>query len=169
MLLSCQDLKKDGQIKAIEQLEQKRDSIDQIFSEIKSDSTTLVIANAVFLEEQLRRRYEFDTLNLELGKKINEYKMIIKQLPPVLDLMDTLRERLQEEEETLHNLKTDIEKAAGDKAKYDEYIAFEQQKIMEIETQLQNALAYRKRSLDAYGRLDLEMRTFSKNLEKKKE
>ncbi|MCE3296875.1 MAG: hypothetical protein K0R65_2589 [Crocinitomicaceae bacterium] len=163
-LLACQDLKKDGQIKEIEALEQKLDRIKQVLEDNRTDSVTLIIANAALVEDNLRIRAESDTVTREQGEKINEFKKIRQQLPPVLKIHSELQKRIREEEKALQNLKADIDKAAGDKAKYDEYIALERQKTTELGTELENTLAVRKQCFDSYKRLHKEMEAFSKSL-----
>ena len=169
IVLACQDLKKDGQIAEIESLEQKRDSISRVFEEKNAvDSIAEIELKVKSVEHLISLHYESDTLNLELGKKLNEYKMIRKQLPAVLQSTMELQKRLADEEKALHNLKIDIENGAGDKSKYDESIALERGKTEGLEKQLNEILLTREQSFDAYKRLHLEMEAFSKSLHEEK-
>jgi hypothetical protein len=164
ILLSCQDFKKDGQIKELAVLEQKLDSIRSVFEKSQTDSTVQILVSVEEVELRIRSHYPADTIELELGEKINAYKMIRKQLKPMIKLKPELEMRISEEQKTLQQLKQDIDKAAGDKAKYDEYIAFERKKTTELGLALSNMLESRRQCFNTYERLHQEMEAFSMSL-----
>jgi hypothetical protein len=166
-LFSCQDMKKEKQIAQVSQLIKTVDSIQTVFLAKRNDSISKII-NAVFtVELRIKKNYYSDTVNVELGKKINEYKMVRKRLKPVGKQFSQINDGVLEEQNVLINLKKDIETNAGEKGKYDEYITFESKKVGQLKQVLTEMLVAQEKCVSTFNRLHPEMNNFSLSLIKK--
>lgn len=168
LLYACQDIKKDTQIASIKQYEKTVDSIRRVFYENKNDSIGKIINAIMFVEVRIKNNYVSDTINRELGKKINAYKMVRKKLKPIGKLYSQLEKGTLEEKASLSKLKEDIEKNAGNKAKYDEYIAFEKKQVNQLQLVLKQLVDEQNECLKTYHELHPEMYEFSMSLLPKK-
>ncbi|MGV3631849.1 MAG: hypothetical protein ACO1O6_11625 [Bacteroidota bacterium] len=165
-ILSCQDLKKDGQLRKVGDLHQKLVKMSKELAAGKTDSTQWIIRSTEKLEWSIRENYASDTISLELGEKLKAYKMIRRQLTPLLKLEPELEKQLADEAKALEKLKQDIEQSAGDKAKYDEYLTFEKNKTEELERGVKNLQETRRQCFAAYERLHMDMERFAEDLNK---
>lgn len=161
---SCQDIKRQTQLKQIEQLEKTTDSIRKVYLENKNDSIGKIIASVMDVEFRIRRNYFSDTINKALGIKVNEYKMIRKKLKPIGKMYGQLDLGTMEELEALKKLKTDIQKNAGERSKYDEYIQFENEKVKKLNIVLEEMVKGQNKCMETYRRLHSEMNAFSLQL-----
>jgi hypothetical protein len=83
VLFSCSDLKKQDQIKAIDQLSIAVDSIQEIV--LKSEIDSIIYRKTATQDVELRIKQNFysDTLNLALGKKMDAYKVMRRKFGPL--------------------------------------------------------------------------------------
>ena len=166
-LIACQDLKKDKQITEVTKLEERVNHVKNE-NDKKFDRTIgKIIASVMDVEFRIRRNYFSDTIDNALAKKVNEYKMIRKNLRPVGKMFGQIGKGTKEELETLKKLKTDIQNGAGDESKYDENIQFEADKVGKLESILKEMVDNQKKCLDTYKRLHDEMNAFSLELVEK--
>lgn len=163
-LLSCQDLKKEEQVKAINSLEHEVDSIHRICLAHKNDSIEKIIESVREVEMRIRSGYRADTIERELGEKLNAYKTVRKKLKPIGRLYAQLERAAKEEKKALEQLKRDIEHAAGDKGKYDENIRFEREKTTQLKQTLSNMMAELRQCFETYALLHDEIYNYSLNL-----
>lgn len=166
-LIACQDLKKDKQIEEISSLEERVNHVKNENDKKFDRNIGKVIASVMDVEFRIRRNYFSDTIDNALAKKVNEYKMIRKNLRPVGKMFGQIGKGTKEELEVLKKLKTDIQNGAGDESKYDEYIKFETDKVEKLESIYKDMLDNQKSCLDSYKRLHSEMNAFSFELAKK--
>jgi hypothetical protein len=163
-LSSCQDLKKEGQLEAITHLEQEVDSIHRLYLAHKNDSIEQIMVAVRDVELRIRSGYRSDTIGRDLGEKLNAYKTVRKKLQPIGRLYAQLDLAAREERKALKRLKHDIERAAGDKGKYDEHIWFERKKTTELKQTLSNMMAELRQCFETYALLHDEMYNYSLSL-----
>lgn len=164
LFVSCQDIKKEKQVQEINQMLQKMDNIHNSFIENKNDSIKKIIASVMEVELRIRQNYNSDTIPLELGKKVNEYKMIAKKLSAIHKLYTQLEKGTLEEKESLKKLKKDIENSLGQRAKYDEYLKLEKKKVKQLENIFDEMISEQQKSIKSYYQLHKELNEFSFNL-----
>lgn len=168
VLFSCQDLKKDAQLKKITALKESVTTIQTDFNKNKVDTLNRVISSVFDVEFRIRRNYKSDTINTELGKKVNAYKMIRKRLKPIAGNYIKLEKGTKEELEALTKLEKDIQNNSGDKAKYDEYITFEEDKVEQLKMVLSETIENQNNCLKTFKELHKELNDFSWSLVNKK-
>ena len=105
-----------------------------------------------------------DTINLVLGKKMDAYKIMRRNLKPLGKQNSQLKNAIREEQKTLKALKTDIESGSGSRDKYESYILFEKNKINQIEVLVKEYLRLKKEIVKTYRELHSELNQLSLDL-----
>ncbi len=135
-LASCSDLHKKDQIAEIDQMNNTLDSIQEVLfkNEIDTIAALRVATNSV--EIRIKNYYYADTIDMALGKKMDAYKVMRRDLGPLGRSFNAIKKGVTEQKKSLNNLKTDIENGDGERKKYDEYIAFEKDKTHQLQSLL---------------------------------
>jgi hypothetical protein len=167
VLVSCHDLNKQKQLKKIDVLMADLDYIDSNLKLKHADSIPLIVSNITHVELRIKNNYTTDTIDLELAKKMDEYKRARKQLKPMGKILSKIIEGSKEERITLSNLKTDIENGSGDRSKYDEYIEFERAKVIQLKELHKELTSTQERCFEAYYKYHDELDAFATSLIKK--
>ena len=167
-LASCSDLKKSDQLKSIEGMTKSVDSIETVLLENEIDTLAALITATTTLELRIKNNYFSDTINMELGKKMDAFKRTRRRLGPLSGTFNTIRVGVTEEKEMLQKLKTDIENSNGDRKKYQEYVDFEMKKVTQLRSLLNAYVKEKKETLDLIERIYPEMNAFSLSLLEKK-
>jgi septal ring factor EnvC (AmiA/AmiB activator) len=167
LLFSCSDLKKDEQLQRITKLEQRLSDIEKV--RIKNEIDTLtalkIATNAV--EIRIKNYLVLDTIDMVLGKKMDTYKIMRRNLKPLGKQNSQLKTAIREERKTLNALKSDIENGSGSRDKYESYILFEKNKISQVDVLLKEYLRFKEETLDTYHKLHPELNQFSLDLLRK--
>jgi hypothetical protein len=167
-LVSCSDLKKNDQLKAITSMEQTLDSVSTVLKVNLIDTISGLSIAAEVVEKRIKMYYNADTIDMEFGKKMDAYKMTRKSFPPLGNAYYKIEKGVVEEKETLKNLKGDIENGDGDRQKYEEFISFEQAKVSQLEILLKDYVEQKTKSLNTFNSLHPELEAFSMGLMNKK-
>jgi hypothetical protein len=167
LLFSCSDLKKDEQLQRINKLEQRLSDIEKarIKNEIDTLTALKIATNAV--EIRIKNYLVLDTINMVLGKKMDTYKIMRRNLKPLGKQNSQLKTAIREERRTLAALKADIENGSGSRDKYESYILFEKNKISQVEVLLKEHLRLKEETLDTYRKLHPELNQLSLDLLRK--
>jgi hypothetical protein len=168
VLFSCSDLKKQDQIKAIDQLSIAVDSIQEIV--LKSEIDSIIYRKTATQDVELRIKQNFysDTLNLALGKKMDAYKVMRRKFGPLSRTYNTLKTGSADELKTLELLKNDINSGSGERNKYNQFIQFEKNKVEQLSIMLTDYLKEKNNTLAVYKQLHPELLAFSLALIKDK-
>ena len=167
IVASCHDVNKQKQLDQVSQLIKTVDSIQTVHRNTHSDSIPIVIFNVTDVELRIKRHYKTDTIDLALGKKMDEYKLIRKRLSPNGKTALKIEQGSKEEKEALERLRNDIETGAGDRSKYNEYIAFERNKVEQLNVLLKQMVGIQEQCMASYRKLHEEMDSFSRELLRK--
>ncbi len=161
LLFSCADLKKDEQLKRISKLEKTLDTIHQDREKNEIDTLTALktLTNAV--EIRIKTYLVLDTINLVLGKKMDAYKIMRRNLKPLGKQNSQLKTTILEERKTLKNLRVDIENGSGSRDKYESYILFEKNKIKQIQILFEEYRRLKNETLNTYRELHDELNQLS--------
>lgn len=163
-LVSCSDLKKGDQLKSIEAMNKSVDSIETVLLENEIDTLSALITATVTLELRIKNNYFADTIDMELGKKMDAFKRTRRRLGPLSGTFNTIRIGVKDEKEMLKKLKSDIENGNGDRKKYPEYITFEQKKVDQLRSLLNAYVKEKKETMEIIDRIYPEMNAFSLSL-----
>lgn len=166
-LVSCADLKKDDQMKRIGQLKQRIDQIEQKRKANEIDTLTAMKVSTNAVEIRIKTYLILDTINLVLGKKMDAYKIMRRNLKPLGKQNSQLKNALKEEAQVLKSLKLDINNGSGSREKYESYILFEKNKINQIQVLLDEYLKLKRETLKTYHELHPELNQFSIELIRK--
>lgn len=167
-LASCSDLKKGEQLKSIEALNKSVDSIETVLLENEIDTLSALITATITLELRIKNNYFSDTIDMELGKKMDAFKRTRRRLGPLSGTFNTIRIGVKEERDILTKLRSDIENGNGDRKKYPDYVAFEQKKVTQLRSLLEAYVKEKKETMEIIDRIYPEMNAFSLSLLEKK-
>ncbi|MEN9972182.1 MAG: hypothetical protein RIS20_529 [Bacteroidota bacterium] len=166
-LFSCSDLKKDEQLKRISKLEQRLSVIEQTRIKNEIDTLSALKSTTNSVEIRLKKYLVLDTINLVLGKKIDAYKIMRRNLNPLWKQNSQLKTAIREEQRTLKALSADIENGSGSRDKYESYILFEKNKISQVDVLLKEYLRLKLETLETYHKLHAELNQLSLDLLRK--
>lgn len=168
LLFSCQDLRKEKQLKEIAALQTEVNEIREKYLSEKVDTLGLMAQRVMDVEFRIRSNFVSDTIAKVLGVKINAYKMVRKRVRPLGRAFNQLDKGTKEESETLKKLKSDIENDLGERAKYDEFITFEKKKVEQLKIVEEEMLTLKKYCFENFKKYHEELSAFSWTLIKDK-
>jgi hypothetical protein len=180
-LLSCTDLERKEQLKQIARMKQSVDSLQKNLETNRIDTLSGLRTAVMNLELRIRNNYTADTINLELGKKMAQYKTVKKffkrekgegakneslnnQTLGTAYLV--VKNGLLQEQKTLDLLKSDIENGNGERNRYNEYVQFEQNKVKQLTILLEDYKKHKDKVLKMFFEVYNELDPFVKSLEK---
>lgn len=114
----------------MERIDAMQDELTTIKSELKGfsdkiDSSWIAKGDSIV---QNLKKFESDTITIEIAKKMNTFKRLHEMLPLTLALSDQISKQLEETITDLKNLRKDISEGSGRRGKYEEYISKEEKK-----------------------------------------
>jgi hypothetical protein len=189
LFASCGDLDKPKHLKAIASMEKSLDSMHTVLKENRLDTLAGIQIAANALMTRFKTYYVSDTIDMELGKKMNQFKRIMKSIKPkkgrgakndtdnseiviadrsIGNGFAIVHNGLKAEEETLIALKGDIENGNGRRDKYAEYIKFEQQKVYQLQQLLKAYVDHKNKTIKDFNEIYAELNAFSIKLMEKK-
>ena len=166
-LASCTDLDKGKQIKKIEEMNSSLDSIQKVLFEHEIDTIAALRVATNAVELRIKNNYYSDTIDMELGKKMDAYKVMRRSLGPLGRSYTTIRKGVIDEKETLKNLRSDIESGNGDRSKYNEYVQFEEGKVEQLRKLLREYVTEKEKTMTTFNKLHRELDDFSMSLVEK--
>lgn len=186
---ACGDLDKAKHLKAIAQMEKSLDSMDVVLKENRLDTLAGIQIAANTLITRIKTYYSSDTIDVELGKKMDQFKRIMRAIKPkkgrlqnknrdttVIVMADrsigngfsVVHTGVKEERLTLSVLKKDIENGNGRRDKYAEYIKFEQDKVHQLQVLLKAYIEHKNVTIKEFNEIYAELNAFSLELMKRK-
>ena len=181
-LVSCTDFDRQEQLKQIANLQQSVDSLQKNLESNRIDTLAGLRTALMNLELRLRNNYSADTINLELGKTMAQYKTVKKFFVAEKEegveneslnsqtlgaAYLVVKNGLLQEQKTLDLLKSDIENGNGERNKYNEYLQFEQNKVKQLTILLDDYKKHKDKVLKMFFDVYNELDPFVKSLEKK--
>lgn len=168
-LTACSDAVKPRQLSSIDELTQKLDSLSTLIEANKLDSAEHYAQMAQGVELRIKNNYFSDTVDLALGKKMDAYKIMRRKFGPLAADYLNILNGSKEINESLRQLRHDIDNGDGERDKYDEYIVFEKSKVEQIEAMAKDYMDTREATMSTFTALHNEMDAFSRDLVKKAE
>jgi hypothetical protein len=105
---------------------------------------------------------------MELGKKMDAYKVMRRDLGPLSRSYTTVQTGITEERLSLKNLKMDIQNGNGDQSKYQEYVDFENGKVNQLSKILAEYVKEKNKTMKTFHKLHKELYDFSIEVMNKK-
>jgi len=168
LLGSCADLQKEEQLAKIDTMNQRIDSLEKELKAHTIDTLPQLKLSTSTVELRIKTNLILDKVDLELGRKMDTYKRMRRALKPLGEALKKVKNSIEEEREALKNLYSDIENGYGERVKYEEYLAFESDKITKIFVLLNDYKEQKEVIFKTYSELHEELYTFSMNLLEKK-
>lgn len=150
LLVSCSDLKKEGQLAKLKTLQEQLFESQAEYQSAFIDSLHTMTMNSSDLERNLKQNYKSDTVDVVLGKRVDDYKRMRRMFGPLGNFGSKLKRAYAEQEKQLQSLFLDIEKGYGERNKYDTYIKMEGEKNEQVFVLLQEYLRLKKEALEIY-------------------
>jgi hypothetical protein len=131
LLHSCVTPAPDA-LKSIEGMQQDIQAIERILNANQIDTLAALRMAANNVELRIKNYYHSDTLNNELGKKMDKFKVMRRNLGPLSKSFSTVKWGIRDERKVLNNLKADILGGHIEKEKCQEYLLFEKEKVNQL-------------------------------------
>ncbi len=164
LLVSCSDLDKSNRLVKIDKMLSGLDSMSIQIKKEKIDTLAEMQLAAQGVEYRIRGNFVADTIDLELGKKMDRYKRMRRAIPKLRSNLVKLDKGIVELKNSLTLLKNDIENNSGIREKYDQYITFEKNKYDQIVVLFKEFQKNQKKILETYSDLHVELYNFSMKL-----
>ena len=166
LLIACSDFAKKDQLVKITDLQKKISALEGQVTKNKIDSISEIKLATSEVELRIKKNLYLDTINLELGTKMDDYKRMRRSFMPLAKSYSQLIKGIREERLALKNLKLDVQNGEGERGKYDEYIAFEANKINQLMTLLEAYISYKDETMKTFFRLHPSLDSLSRTLQK---
>ena len=164
LLTSCMDVETSEQLERIASMNQTLDSVETVFNEHPIDSISKISLSSYSIENRIKNNYRSDTINMELGRKMDAFKVMRRSLGPLRKSMSLIPTSISEERKKLKELKSDIENGDGKREKYAEFVSFEEEKVSQLRILLDQYVRKQEVSLKTYNDLYDELYAFSMSL-----
>ena len=162
--ISCSDFSKKEQITKVNKLEKELGKLEKDLIANKIDTLSGLRSAINSVEIWIKNNLYLDTINMALGKKMDDYKRMRKSLGPIGKSYEQLKTGVFEEKEALKNLKLDIQNGEGERNLYDQHITFESTKIKQLNTLLISYKGSKSEAMEVFGRLHNELDSLSMTL-----
>ncbi len=188
LLSACADLDREEQLKKVDNMRIQVDSLQAALEEHQVDTLANIQNYIMSIELRIRNNYTADTINISLSQKMNKFRNLKKFFmsesaeeeegeeksgrlthqtlgSAYLDI----KEGIASEKSTLQELRSDISNGLGKRDKYNEYIAFETQKIDQLCVLLEDYKTHKDKILHDFKDVYEDLNVFATKLETEKE
>ena len=114
---SCADINRSNQIKNVDTMIKYLDSVSSIINLFKPDSLSRMANNSTNVELRIKNYLINDTIDLELGKKMDAYKIMRRSIGVLRKNNSKIKALVKEEIIELNKLKSDINNGSGRREK----------------------------------------------------
>jgi outer membrane murein-binding lipoprotein Lpp len=161
---ACVDLKKEQLAKNVSRLGVKLAQIEASLKDERMDSISSIKINTIQTELRIKRNLHLDTIDINLAKQLDAYKVMRKSIKPLMQQYLQLRSVVKEEKQVLKRLANDIQEGRGERHRYAEYVRFERQKVNQISALAKDYLRSKAVFFQDYQRLYPPVEAFSYSL-----
>ncbi len=161
LLASCVDLEKSTQIESIDAMNSTLDSIEIVLEEHTFDSLFPMQRNSYAIENRVKNYYVSDTIDLALGRKMDAFKKMRKNMEPLARARQTLLSSIKEERLSLIDLQNDIDGSNGEREKYGEFIQFEEAKLDQLRALINDYVTTKISVIETYESYYDDLNEFS--------
>lgn len=165
----CTDLNKAQYLKKLTQLDSRLLHIEEKLKDSRMQTISSIKVNSMQTELRIKQNLYLDTINVDLAKQLDAFKVMRKSIKPLMQQYLKLRNGIKEERQVLRTLKRDISEGRGARNRYAEYIRFERAKIKQLTLLLADYVITKAKFFEDYERLYPPIEAFSQQLLKKKQ
>lgn len=167
IVFACADLKKEQLTQKVAKLEHELLVIEEGLIDDRMNTISSIKINTMQTELRIKQNLHLDTINLELSKQLDAYKLMRKNIKPMMQDYLKVRNGIKEEKQVLKRLAKDIEEGRGERNRYPEYIRFERQKVKQIALLAADFSSAKNQLFKDYETLYPPVEAFSQSLLKK--
>jgi|GEM_PF-5836972 len=164
LLVACHDVKKQQQLEDVAALLSEMDSMQRVYNTHYTDTLPALLDRVRDVEREIKRGYGNDTIDLDMGRKLEAYRFISRNIGPVQELGSEYSERAAEERTDLLQLQKDIRAGSGDRSRYDNYIRLEKNKVTQLRVMLGDWFDTQQQCLANYRDYHVEMQAYALRL-----
>ena len=161
ILSSCADLKKGDQLALLDRLTKTVDSISTVLIENKYEDVHQISFECLEVEKKINENYASDTISVPFAQKLDQFKTMIASFDVLKRQFSSIKQAAKEEKSKLVSLSKDIESASGEREKYDEFIKFESEKVLQLTKLLKEYIELRTMALNTHKNVYDEVYEFS--------
>jgi hypothetical protein len=169
LFTSCADMQRETYLKEIVVLQDKLLEIENTLPDSRITDISSIKIKTVQTELRIKQNLQLDTIDLELAKKLDAYKLMRKSIKPMMKQFVKVREGIKEEKGVLKRLHQDIQDGRGERQRYATYIRFERKKVKQLSELNADYLRAKAKFFSEYARLYPSVEAFSQSLLLKKQ
>ena len=163
-LVACHDVAKKQQLEELSILDKRVDHIQREYENLKKDTVSEMIYTMKELKYRVKFDIEEDTLSINMAKSLDAYNRIYKKL----NLVETYGEKIlfgsQKIKNSIANLTNDIKNGDGDRANYNKFLAFETDKVDNLQQIIDDMTKLQKENIRAYVQVKDAVEKFAAEL-----
>jgi hypothetical protein len=165
VLYSCSDFGKSGQLDSIEKMTKTIDSLSIVLEEYPIDKIEEISFDFAQNEEKIQLNLKStDTINLDLGKKLDALKKIRFSFRPLKEMNEKLHLDFKNELKVLNNLKNDIASSNGERVNYSKNVEVEIKKVNELKNLLLTYTKKREEAIIVYNKYKIDLEQFANTI-----
>jgi hypothetical protein len=161
---SCHDLKKQKQIEKMDTLIFSISEISQELKEIDSVKMEMISREIITIRSTIQENYQNDTLSVELGQELEDFKLAGKQALWVKGNLLIALKTSVETQNRLSQLRADVVAGNGEREKYDSYIKKEETQVADLRKLNQSLAINSQEAIQKHQELNIKMVEYSKSL-----
>jgi len=183
ILTACADLDREEQLKKVDHLHKQIDSLEVALQEHRIDTLANIQNTLISLENRIRNNYTADTIDVSLVQKMQKFRKLKQFFMPnneeeeereteglnhqTLESAYLIVKRgIISEKSMLQKLKSDISNGFGKRDKYNEYIAFESEKVKQLRALLEDYKLHKDKILADFKVVQTDLNSYATTLEK---
>jgi hypothetical protein len=141
---------KKQQLEELSILDKRVDHIQRAYEELKKDTVSEMLYTMKELKYSVKFNIEGDTLSVEMAKNFDQYNRIYKQLSLVESYGEKILFGSQKVKNSISNLTNDIKNGDGDRSNYEKFLAFETDKVDNLQKIIDDMTSLQKTNIKAY-------------------
>ena len=166
--ISCADFNRDELLSQVDKQQQQLERLNQQLERHVIKDVATLKNDAMQAELRIKQNLHLDTINMELARQLEEFKLMRKSINPLMKQYLKAKNGIKEEMAVLKNLSRDIEEGRGERQRYNEYIRFEKQKVKQLSALTTDFINARAKLIADYDRLYPPIEAFSYTLLQKR-
>ncbi len=163
-LVSCADLQRESYLKEITQLQNSLREIEGSMTDARLSEISSIKLKTMQIELRIKQNLHLDTIDVELAKKLDAYKIMRRSIKPMMEQFANVREGIKEEKTVLRNLRQDIKHGRGERQHYANYIRFEKRKVEQLNELSKDYHRVKEQFFQDYERLYPPIEALSESL-----
>lgn len=153
LLVSCSDLDKQEQLKSVKKELTRLQLLSKKIEDKRLNDVATFRINTMQTELKIKQNLYLDTINLELARQLDAFKIMRRSIKPVVKQRQQLKKGINEEKKVLESLYQDIEQGRGERNRYDEFILFEHNKVEQLTALTADYMRAKSKLYNEYYRL----------------